>query len=129
MTTNMMEDYKQLALKTEIDDYTIVQRRTTPELMRELHAAMIIVTEAAELMDAYKKAMIYGKEKDTTNIEEEMGDLMWGLTVLADQLNIPFQRILDKNIAKLKVRYGDKFSEEKALNRDLDKERISLETL
>jgi hypothetical protein len=35
--------------------------------------------------------------------------------------------ILDKNIAKLKARYGEKFSSERAINRDLETERTILE--
>ena len=35
--------------------------------------------------------------------------------------------ILDKNIAKLKARYGEKFSSDRAINRDLETERTILE--
>ena len=35
--------------------------------------------------------------------------------------------MLQRNIDKLKARYPDKFSQEKALNRNLDKERDILE--
>jgi hypothetical protein len=41
--------------------------------------------------------------------------------------NIEIESILDTNIAKLKARYGDKFSSEKAINRDLTTERTILE--
>mgnify|MGYP001580516215 CR=1 FL=1 len=37
------------------------------------------------------------------------------------------QEALDKNIAKLKVRFGDKFREDAAINRDLPAERKALE--
>ena len=35
--------------------------------------------------------------------------------------------VMENNITKLKARYGDKFSEEKAENRDLDTERKILD--
>jgi hypothetical protein len=41
--------------------------------------------------------------------------------------NIDFGSILDKNIDKLKARYGDKFSSERAINRDLETEKRILE--
>ena len=58
----------------------------------------------------------------------EMGDLFWYCAIIADQLNINFDEIMEKNIAKLKARYGDKFSETKAEKRDLASERTILES-
>lgn len=46
---------------------------------------------------------------------------------VADFYNLDFEEILYKNIEKLKVRYPDKFTEEAALNRDLESERKTLE--
>lgn len=43
-------------------------------------------------------------------------------------LGIDFYTALDLNIAKLKARYPEKFTEEAALNRDLDAERVILES-
>ena len=43
------------------------------------------------------------------------------------QYNTNIGDILDKNIAKLKARYGDKFSSDRAINRDLETERTILE--
>jgi hypothetical protein len=40
---------------------------------------------------------------------------------------IKIEKILDTNIAKLKARYGDKFSSEKAIKRNLELERTILE--
>lgn len=49
------------------------------------------------------------------------------MAVMADTLGVSFDDIQEKNIAKLKARYGAKFSEVAALNRDLDTERKILE--
>jgi hypothetical protein len=38
-----------------------------------------------------------------------------------------FEEMMDKNVAKLKARYPNKFTQESALNRDLAKERAVLE--
>lgn len=42
-------------------------------------------------------------------------------------LNVDIFKALTNNIEKLKIRYPDKFDEEKALNRDLESERTELE--
>lgn len=49
------------------------------------------------------------------------------LFMIATASGLDFQECLYKNIAKLKVRFPDKFTEEAALNRDLDQERMVLE--
>jgi len=41
--------------------------------------------------------------------------------------DISFEQIQERNIAKLKERYGEKFSKDAALVRDLDAERKILE--
>ena len=43
------------------------------------------------------------------------------------QFGFTFEEIMEKNIEKLKARYGDKFTEKSALNRDLEQERKTLE--
>ena len=52
---------------------------------------------------------------------------MWYLALLFDELKLDPNETMNKNIAKLKARYPEKFSKEKALNRDLEKEREILE--
>lgn len=49
------------------------------------------------------------------------------LNHIADLYNLDFMQILTNNISKLQVRYPEKFTNEAALNRNLDAERIELE--
>jgi hypothetical protein len=49
---------------------------------------------------------------------------------ISDYVNfyeINLEECFEKNIAKLKARYGEKFSSEMAINRDLETERNILE--
>lgn len=94
---------------------------------RILHGAMGACTEGGELLDACKKHVFYGRELDKVNIKEEIGDVLWYIAILCDELGLTFEEVMDTNIAKLKARYGEKFSAEKAENRDLEKERAILE--
>jgi NTP pyrophosphatase (non-canonical NTP hydrolase) len=50
-----------------------------------------------------------------------------GLRFIAKLMGIDYGTHLDKNIQKLKIRYPDKFDTERALKRDLDAERKTLE--
>ena len=64
--------------------------------------------------------MYYGRDLDRTNLFEETGDLFWYLALIADELGFSFEEAMVSNVAKLKARYGDKFTTEKAINRELD---------
>lgn len=87
---------------------------------------MGLVTESGEMMDAFKK-LYYGKPIDRTNIIEELGDVMWYVSRMCDILGVTLEQVMAINIAKLTKRYPEKFTEEAALNRDLDGERKILE--
>lgn len=55
-------------------------------------------------------------------------NILFDCKCIAEFYNLDFEEILYKNIEKLKVRYPDKFTEEAALNRNLDSERKILES-
>lgn len=99
---------------------------TTPEQLEQLHCAIGACTEASELLDAYKKSIFYGRQLDVVNVGEEIGDLMWYVANLCRLLNLDYDSLLHANLAKLKLRYPDKFNTDKAFNRDLDAERSLL---
>jgi NTP pyrophosphatase (non-canonical NTP hydrolase) len=92
-----------------------------------LHAALGMQTESAEFSDMLKKSIFYGKPLDEVNLLEELGDQLWYISLALRALNSSFEEVMAKNIEKLKARYPHKFTEDKALNRDLDKEREILE--
>lgn len=122
------KEYVKNALKTESVNFAaIAQRLGAPENIRLLHAAIGLATEAGEIQDQLKKAIFYGKPLDKVNLEEELGDLFWYIAIMSDALGVPFENIMEKNIAKLKARYGDKFTETAALERNLEAEREILE--
>ena len=169
------------------------------------HMCLGIVGEMGELVDAIKKAYVYGKGIDQTNIVEEIGDVSWytaglvqhfptladwmdsdelkqsvnyeklevarknvtraillnamstanlavDLMMFADNdnlqdtdaeevvktlgtslfatavlLDVDLAEAFEVNIAKLAKRYGDKYSDYAAINRDIDAERAVLE--
>ena len=122
------KEYVENVLKTESMNHKAITLRLLPiETQRLLHGAIGVVTESGELMDALKKHIYYGAELDKTNVKEEIGDLLWYVGILCDTLGLTFEEVFETNIAKLKARYGDKFNETGALNRNLEKEREILE--
>jgi NTP pyrophosphatase (non-canonical NTP hydrolase) len=121
-------NYQDEAGATDEQDYSKIQARMSNEFnAKMLHYAMGMNTEAAEFIDNVKKTVIYGKEFDKTNAIEELGDQLWYISRALETLGSTFEEAMSINMAKLKARYGDKFTEEKAINRDLNKERKALE--
>lgn len=189
-------------------EYAPLAMRTCKELPTAdhiNHMCLGIVGEMGELVDAIKKAYVYGKGIDQTNIVEEVGDVSWytaglvqcfpaladwldsdelkqsinyekleiarenitrtillnamsaanlaaDLMMFADDdnlqdanaeqvakalgtalfatavlLEVDLSQVFEVNIAKLAKRYGDKYSDYAATNRDLDAERAVLE--
>ncbi len=118
------------AIKTENLDLNSLARRLGEEkTIRLLHAAMGMVTEAGEFMDALKKYIIYGKPLDEVNLKEELGDLNWYEAIAHNTLNSSFEEVMIMNTKKLRKRYANKFSENEAINRDLNIEREALSNL
>lgn len=95
--------------------------------IKVIHGIIGILTEAGELAETLYSLLFQGEDFDFINIKEEGGDTFWYLAELLTGANASFGETQRLNIAKLVARYGEKFSEFKALNRDLDKERGVLE--
>jgi hypothetical protein len=93
---------------------------------RIFHGILGMATEAGELMQILVKA-IEGTPIDNVNLQEEMNDSNWYQAILHDDTGLVWEEGLALNIAKLKARFPEKFTEENAEIRDLDKERKILE--
>jgi NTP pyrophosphatase (non-canonical NTP hydrolase) len=88
---------------------------------------MSFLKTSLKFLDLLKKKIYYNKDIDTSlmiDLSKKMYQLILNYCKV---YNVDFESILEKNIAKLKARYGDKFSSEKAINRDLEMEKIILE--
>ncbi len=91
-----------------------------------VHAIYGLCTEAGEISEALLKAAETGSF-DETNLKEEAGDILWYLAMLFRELDTDFETVATTNINKLKARFPEKFTQEKAYNRDLESEREILE--
>lgn len=124
MTNN---EYVTRAIALESNDYDAILSRTQTKL-RLLHGLIGICTETGELQDQLKKHLFYGRQLDTVNLKEELGDLLWYIALCCDELGLTLEEIMERNIEKLELRYRDKkFKDTQALNRNLDAERKILE--
>lgn len=95
--------------------------------VRLLHAVIGMITEIGELAEQIKRHVFDGGELDYTNLQEELGDNQWYVALAHNAIGRQMEETQALNIAKLRKRFGDKFTEHAALNRDLVGERGVLE--
>lgn len=95
--------------------------------VRLLHGFMGIGTEAGEGLEALAEYYNTGN-LDKVNVGEELGDVFWYSAIIADECQTSFSVEQEKNIKKLAARHGEKFSDVKVMDRNLDKERAILES-
>ncbi len=79
------------------------------------------------LLDMMKKQLYYNKPFTDVKFCEIVNDIMLLTLKFADYHSINIEKAMEINIAKLKARYGDKFTSNRAINRDLKVERDILE--
>lgn len=107
----------------ENKDFTkLIERMSDPVNIRLMHSSIGIGTEAGEIQDLFKKKVIYGKEVEVSKFMDEIGDLLWYMGVACNTLGISFEEVMEKNWKKLSTRYGDKFSEAAAINKNKEAE-------
>jgi NTP pyrophosphatase (non-canonical NTP hydrolase) len=118
--------YDEQALRTEAPPTEELFQRLD-ECERPIHAVFGLASEVGEFADAYKKYIFYGRPVDETNAIEEIGDILWYLAIAADSLGVTIEECQRRNIAKLRARYPERFTEADAVDRDLEAERRILE--
>jgi NTP pyrophosphatase (non-canonical NTP hydrolase) len=115
----------------EIKEYQEKAARTLANcdsnLEDNIHMALGMCTESAELADVFKKALAYKKEVDWVNVKEEAADCLWYIANLCNINGWDLRDLMQTNIDKLQARYPNKFDTNKAINRDLETERKILE--
>jgi len=75
-----------------------------PEKHAIIYPALGIAGEAGEIAEKVKKWMRGDKELDKAEVVKEIGDVMWYLASLADDLGYTLQNVVDVNIEKLSSR-------------------------
>lgn len=128
MTNN---EYQMLAARTECDQLTAHFRIATPladnynqrvASIRVNQASLGITKEGGELLSLVEKSVYYGQPYNRDKAIEELGDVLWYCAQLANSLGVDLSDVMAANIRKLQARYPERFTEELAKNRDLEKE-------
>jgi phosphoribosyl-ATP pyrophosphohydrolase len=87
-----------------------------------LHGIIGVATEAGELVERLISMALEPDKDHKTNLIEELGDLLFYLTLVMSANGLSFEAVLQANAAKLQERYAGKFTHLRALHRNLGAE-------
>ena len=104
-----LEEYEQLAARTLNPSLTRDQRL--------LDAAAGLAEEAGEVLGLVRKHLFMGHPLDTARVINELGDALWCLTTVAGTLGVSLEDVASGNIAKLRRRYPNGYSQERSVDR------------
>ena len=82
-----------------------------------LNGALGLTGEAGEVADLIKKEIFHGHNFKMEDLIKELGDVCWYLALLCNAIGVSLEEVMIKNIAKLKARYPEGFSESASINR------------
>lgn len=101
---------------------------STPDV---LHGCLGLSAEAGELLAEMQRWIWYKKDLNLINIKEELGDALWYIAEVCNALGWSMEEVMAANIAKLKQRYPEKYTDALAAeeNRDRAKEAKSIRTI
>lgn len=105
MTPN---EYQKLCMRTAGD---------TENARLIINGAMGLCGESGEVIDLIKKCCFQGHVLDYDKIAEELGDVLWYAAILCEGLGVDMERVMRRNIRKLKKRYPNGFEAERSVNR------------
>jgi NTP pyrophosphatase (non-canonical NTP hydrolase) len=96
-----------------MNQYQDLASRTAAPLDRErdrvMRGILGLCGETGELAEHFKKHYYQGHAWDRQRVRKEMGDILWYLAVLAEDLNTSLDLIARENIRKLTERYPEGF--------------------
>lgn len=103
------------------DEYQVFARRTQNHELtgdeRIQHALCGLSSEVGEIASIYQKRF-QGHPVDEATVADEMGDVLWFLSELADCLCVHLGSVAQHNVSKLLKRYPDGFDSDRSVNRE-----------
>jgi NTP pyrophosphatase (non-canonical NTP hydrolase) len=83
--------------------------------------------DIGEMIDLLKKNLMYGKPLNVEGVKEKLFSLSCEIESALNIYGMNSAQARERNIEKLRARYGEKFTEAAALERNLEAERAILE--
>lgn len=79
--------------------------------------SMGLAGEAGEVLEPLKKFLYHGHTLDKAKVSNELADVIWYVSALANTLEVDLGEALERNVEKLRARYPEGFSNADSINR------------
>lgn len=90
----------------ELNDYQAQANRTLAGHEQVLtNLSLGLASESGEVIDLVKKYTFQGQDLDKDELKNEIGDVLWYLSQIAEWADIPFDDVAKSNLAVLAKRY------------------------
>lgn len=96
-----------------LNDYQHETLRTGKEV-GVIESVMGMCEEIGEVVGKINKAIFRGHDADVGELINELGDVLWYLSITAYNAGVPLESVAKLNLAKLKLRYPDGFDIERS---------------
>ena len=103
------QDYMAEVLRTYAGSENVLDKLTL--------AALGLTGEAGEVADTVKKVLYQGHELDTAHLKQELGDVLWYITLACNAIGCTLEDVMQWNVAKLHARYPNGFDAQRSINR------------
>jgi len=94
------DEYQKQALTTAVNTYDPLTAKTI--------WAMGVAGEAGEVVEKWKKIIAYKdgvvSAEDRDDLAKELGDVVWYIAVMAHDLGLSLEDVMQRNVEKLKSR-------------------------
>lgn len=101
-----------------LDEYQALAVRTAgPKCRNITNAAMGLSGEAGEFSEHVKKHVFHDHALNSAALSKELGDVLWYVALACEVLGVTMAEVAQANIAKLRARYPEGFSNERSVNR------------
>lgn len=124
--SNLLEEVGDLLWYCAIGYDTLQADPTVPDLFNVTRDDLSI--SIGNIQDVLKRSLFYGKEFDEERFLLNLDRVFDFCSSILEGTEFTLEQAMEKNIAKLKARYPEKFTEDNAVNRDLEKELQALES-
>lgn len=106
---NQFSDYQMKALRTanDLDQMTML-----------INGVLGLNGESGEIADLVKKHLYQGHELDDEKVANELGDVLWYVSLLSKAMGYSLNDIAKLNIRKLERRYPKGFDPSRSINRE-----------
>ena len=112
-------------VSTLLQDFPVNSHAKNPYAKRML-CAMRLSSCTAECLDAIKKKLMYSKPVNYDAFALMLSEQYTYINTLATLEGTDLPTIMAANIAKLQARYPDKFTNDNAINRDVEAEKAAM---